>query len=173
MEATTILGDATDPQYAHRQIDTVRIPWGDARKHRQVLTTLAGHELTVNLPRGTFLSEGAVIADDGTTIVVVTRPPEDAVVMDFADNVGVDAIRRALVFGYILGNQHAPLEVSAEQLRTPLMTSAHAAEQMLRDLHLNARVDAVALAAHGWTNTSADHHHTRGTSHPHGHGHGH
>lgn len=93
--------------------------------------------------------------------------------MDFADNVGVDAVRRALVFGYILGNQHAPLEVSADQLRTPLMTSAEAAEQMLRNLHLNGRVDTVALAAKGWTNTSADHHHSHSTSQPHRHGDGH
>lgn len=162
MEATTVLGRVTDPEYAHRQIDTVLVRWGDARKHRQVLATLGGRRVALNLPRGTFLSEGTVIADDGTAIVVVTRPAEDAVVVDFADNVGVDAVRRALVFGYILGNQHAPLDVTADQLRTPLMTSADTAEQMLRGLHLNGRVDTVALAAQGWTNTSADHHHSHG-----------
>ncbi|MEH6820746.1 MAG: urease accessory protein UreE [Dietzia psychralcaliphila] len=169
MEATTVLGHITDPEYANRSVDTVLVPWGDARKHRQVLTTLDGQQLFLTLPRGTFLSDGAVIADDGTTIVAVSRPAEDAVVVEFADNVGVDAVRRALVFGYILGNQHAPLEVSAHQLRTPLMTSAGTAEEMLRDLRLNGRVDAVALAAHGWTNTSADHHHSHGSGHDHAH----
>ncbi|MGF0224846.1 urease accessory protein UreE [Dietzia natronolimnaea] len=191
MYATTILGHITDPVFAQRSVDTVLVPWGDARKHRQVLTTVGGLQLSLTLPRGTFLSEGAVIADDGTTIVAISRPAEEAVVVDFADNVGVDAVRRALVFGYVLGNQHAPLEVSADQLRTPLMTSSDAAEQMLRDLQLSGRVDAVALAAHGWTNTSADHHHSHshshshsgaggggeghdsGHSHPHGHDHGH
>ncbi|MDX2356081.1 urease accessory protein UreE [Dietzia sp. PP-33] len=177
MEATTVLGDITDPEYAQRSVDTVLVPWGDARKHRQVLTSLAGRRLTLNLPRSTFLADGAVIADDGTTVVAVTRPAEDAVVVEFADNVGVDAVRRALVFGYILGNQHAPLEVSADEVRTPLMTSADTAEQMLRDLHLHGRVDSVALAAHGWTNTSADHHHSHDSGHSddsgHSHGHGH
>lgn len=183
MYATTILGHITDPVFAQRSVDTVLVPWGDARKHRQVLTTVGGLQLSLTLPRGTFLSEGAVIADDGTTIVAISRPAEEAVVVDFADNVGVDAVRRALVFGYVLGNQHAPLEVSADQLRTPLMTSAATAEEMLRSLRLNGRVDTVALAANGWTNTSADHHHSHshsggegpdpGHSHSHGHDHGH
>ncbi|MET3861560.1 urease accessory protein [Dietzia sp. 2505] len=167
MEATTILGHVTDPGYARRSVDPVLVPWGDARKHRQVLTTVGGLQLSVTLPRGTFLADGAVIADDGTTIVAISRPAEQAVVVDFADNVGVDAVRRALVFGYVLGNQHAPLEVSADQLRTPLMTSAGTAEEMLRSLQLNGRVDTVALAANGWTNTSADHHHSHSHSHSH------
>lgn len=169
MEATAILGHVTDPGYARRSVDTVPVPWGDARKHRQVLTTVGGLQLSVTLPRGTFLFDGAVIADDGTTIVAISRPAEQAVVVDFADNVGVDAVRRALVFGYVLGNQHAPLEVSADQLRTPLMTSAATAEEMLRSLRLNGRVDTVALAANGWTNTSADHHHSHSHSHRHSH----
>ncbi|PAY24230.1 urease accessory protein UreE [Dietzia natronolimnaea] len=171
MEATAILGHVTDAAYAGRDVDTVLVPWGDARKHRQVLTTVGGLQVSLTLPRGTFLSDGSVVADDGSTIVVVARPDEEAVVMDFADNVGVDAVRRALVFGYILGNQHAPLEVSAQQVRTPLMTSAGTAEEMLRSLHLNGRVEAVALAANGWTNTSSDHRHSHSHSHSHDHEH--
>ncbi|GAA3508856.1 urease accessory protein UreE [Dietzia aurantiaca] len=181
MNSTTILGIASDPGYATREVDTVSIPWGDARKHRQLLTTATGRDVALALPRGTFLSEGDVVADDGTTIVVVTRPPEDAVVVDFADNTGTDAVRRALILGYVLGNQHAPLDVSVDRMRTPLMTGPETAEQMLRDLHLVGRVDRVPLAARGWTNTSADHHHSHDHAHAHahahyhshGHGHGH
>jgi urease accessory protein len=164
LEATTVLGAVTDATFAGRVVDPVDVPWGDARKHRQTVRTAGGRDVVLRLPRGSFLAEGAVVADDGATVVAVRRPPEDAIVLAFADNTGPDAVRRALLLGYLLGNQHAPLEVSATELRTPLLTGPGTARQLLHDLHLHGRVDAVALAAQGWTNTSADHH---GPSAPH------
>ncbi|SDF64052.1 urease accessory protein [Blastococcus aurantiacus] len=168
MEVTAILGFVTDDAFAGRAVDPVDVPWGDARKHRQALRTAGGRDVVVRLPRGSFLADGAVLVEDGATVVVVRRPAEDAIVLPFADNTGADAVRRALLLGYLLGNQHAPLEVSATELRTPLLTGPGTARKLLEDLHLHGRVDTVALAAHGWTNTSADHH---GQSATHGHHH--
>ncbi|WP_422744168.1 urease accessory protein UreE [Mycobacterium sp. WMMD1722] len=167
---TEILGRADDVAFARRRICPVDISWGDARKHRQVTYAVDGRELEIRLPRGTFLFDGAVLADDGAEIVVVRRPAEDAVVVDFAENAGVDGVRGALLLGYWLGNQHAPLEVSEKQLRTPLFTGPATARDTLERMGLTGVVGRVRLAAHGWTNTSADHHHDH--AHDDGHAHG-
>ncbi|MBO0681012.1 urease accessory protein UreE [Mycolicibacterium sp. S2-37] len=156
---TEILGRAGDPGFAQRRICPVDITWGDARKHRQVARAVDGRELEIRLPRGSFLFDGAVLADDGEEIVVVRRPVEDAVVVDFAENAGVDGVRGALLLGYWLGNQHAPLEVSEMQLRTPLFTGPATARETLERMGINGTVGRTALATQGWTNTSADHHH--------------
>jgi urease accessory protein len=158
MESTQILGTLSDERFLGRTVDPVLVAWGDATKHQQRLRTNGGREIAVRLPRGTFLAVGTVLWDDGTTVVSVGRPLEEAIVVDFADNTGPDAVRRALLLGYLLGNQHAPLEVSAERIKTPLMTGAETAEQTLRNLHLNGRVERVELAPRGWSNTSSDHH---------------
>jgi urease accessory protein len=158
LESTHILGTATDTAFTNRSRCYVDVGWGDARKHRQLLTTDAGCPLQLQLPRGTFLFDRAVLHDDGDTVIVVHRPPEPAITADFADNPGNDGIRRLLLLGYTLGNQHAPLDVTSTRVATPLMTSPAAAETMLRSLHVVGHVTTVALAPHGWSNTSADHH---------------
>ena len=156
---TEILGHADESLFSGRRVCPVDITWGDARKHRQVAHTVGGRELEIRLPRGTFLFDGAVLADDGDEIVVVRRPAEEAMVLDFADNSGVDGVRGALLLGYWLGNQHAPLEVSEKELRTPLFTGPGTARDTLSRMGLDGDVRRVQLAARGWTNTSADHHH--------------
>ncbi|GAA4989955.1 urease accessory protein UreE [Kineococcus glutinatus] len=158
MEATAILGSTGDPAFSGLRVDPVTVPWGDAGKHRQRLRSREGREITLLLPRGSFLADGSVLGVDGGTVVAVERPPQDALVLQFADNTGPAAVRRALLLGYALGNRHAPLEVSAEEVRTPLLTSPEVAERAFHDLGLAGRVDRVPLAAHGWSNTSADHH---------------
>jgi urease accessory protein len=123
---TEILSELTDRQFEHRDIDPLIVGWGDAKKHRRLVRTRAGRELALQLPRGTFLADGAVLHDDGHTVVVVRRPPEDAIVVDLTADLdtatGAEAVRRALLLGYQLGNQHAPVELAGTELRTPLMT---------------------------------------------------
>ena len=159
MEATEVLGSRSDEKYSGRIVDPVHIPWGDSKKHRQFVRTAGDRELALRLPRGTFLEVDTVLWDDGETIVAVERPEEDAIVVQFADNVGADAVRRAMLLGYLLGNQHAPLDVTAERVATPLMTSPETAEATLKALHITGQVSQVELARNGWSNTSADHHH--------------
>jgi urease accessory protein len=162
---TALIGTLAEPRFAGRGVDPVDVPWGDARKHRQILHTVAGRQVALQLPRGSFLAEGVVLVDDGDDVVAVRRPPEPAVVLAFADNSGPDAVRRALLLGYQLGNQHTPLEITTTELRTPLLTGPETAARALAELGLVGDVREVPLAAHGWSTTSADHHH--------GHGHGH
>ncbi|MDF2824599.1 MAG: ureE2 [Mycobacterium sp.] len=154
--AEDVVGDADEPRYADRARHYVDIGWGDAAKHRQLASTDTGVTTRITLPRGTFLRAGAVIFDDGEQVVVVRRPPEPAIAVEFAANVG--AIRQLVLLGYVLGNQHAPIEIDDDGLTAPLFTSADAAESMLADMGVIGEVAAVALAADGWSRTSAEDH---------------
>lgn len=140
-------------------IDTVTVSWGDATKHRQILTTAAGVEVRLQLPRGSFLADGCVLWAEAGTRIVVRRPPEAALVVRFADNADDPHLHRHLVrLGYTLGNQHAPIELTDDGIATPLFTGADAALTMLASLGITGTVESIPLARHGWSNTSADNH---------------
>jgi len=163
VHAESILGDIDDPAFAARRRHTVDIGWGDATKARQLVVSDTGLQVRIMLPRGSFLADGAVIADDGEYVVVVRRPPEPAVTVRFAHNTGVDGARRLLVLGYLLGNQHAPIDLTGDAIAAPLFTSAEAARALLADLGIDGTVGDVPLAPAGWARTSGDqtngHHH--------------
>ncbi|MET0897493.1 MAG: urease accessory protein UreE [Mycobacterium sp.] len=154
MNAEAILGDIDDSKFTGRRRHYVDIGWGDATKQRQLATADSGAEVRIRLPRGTFLADGAVIADDGEQVVVVRRPPEPAITVRFDQN----SQRSMLLLGYVLGNQHAPIDVDHDTLSAPLFTSAHAAEHLLADLGVVGKVADIPLARAGWSRTSADHH---------------
>jgi urease accessory protein len=163
VQADSILGDIDDPAFAGRLRHTVTIGWGDAAKARQLAVSDTGVQVRIRLPRGSFLADGAVIADDGEQVVVVQRPLEPAVTVPFAGNTGVSGARRMLALGYLLGNQHAPIDLTGDAVAAPLFTSAEAAMALLADLGIEGSVRDVALACAGWTRTSGDqksgHHH--------------
>ncbi len=158
MNAEAILGAVDDSRFADRHRHFVDIGWGDANKHRQIVTSDTGLEVRITLPRGVFLTDGAVIADDGTDVVVVRRPPEPAITVRFDDNTGVAGARQLMLLGYVLGNQHAPIDVNDAVLAAPLLTSAEAARALLAELGVTGDVTAVAMAATGWSRTSGTHH---------------
>jgi urease accessory protein len=155
VNAETILGDIDDPEFGGRRRHHVDIGWGDAGKQRQLVTADSGLEVRILLPRGIFLADGAVIADDGTQVVVVRRPAEPAIVARFDQN----SPSSMLLLGYVLGNQHAPIDVDGDTLAAPLFTSTHAAEHLLSDLGVTGKVADVPLARHGWSRTSGAHSH--------------
>ncbi|MGN7779341.1 urease accessory protein UreE [Mycolicibacterium sp. 22603] len=154
MIVDTVLGHVDDPAFAGRRHHHVDIGWGDAGKHRQLVTTDTGIEVRIMLPRGAFLHHNAVIADDGHAVVVVRRPAEPAIRVRFDDNTA----RAMLMFGHLLGNQHAPVDVDDDGVTVPLFTSADAARDMLATMGVVGEVTELALAGHGWARTSADDH---------------
>ncbi|BBG02653.1 MULTISPECIES: hypothetical protein [Pseudonocardia] len=153
----TVLGDVSEACWSGREHDLVDVGWGDAAKHRRMLRTISGREVALRLPRGSFLSDGDVLLDDGITIVVVRRPAEPAIVVDTASYSESEAIRAALLLGYALGNQHAPLELTPDDVRAPLLTGPDTARRTLAELGLRGSVHETPLAAHGWTTTSGEH----------------
>lgn len=158
MNAEAILGTIDDLRFSGRRRHHVDIGWGDAGKHRQIAISDTGIEVRITLPRGAFLADGAVIADDGTDVVVVRRPLEPAITVRFGDNTGITGARQLMLLGYVLGNQHAPIDVGDFALAAPLFTSAEAARALLAELGIAGDVTAVAMAATGWSRTSGGHH---------------
>ncbi|MCF6388482.1 urease accessory protein UreE [Mycobacterium sp. MBM] len=159
MLADAVLGTVDSPDFMGRHRHHVDIGWGDAGKHRQLVTADTGLQVRIMLARGSFLHHDLVIADDGVNIVVVRRPREPAIRVHFADNTA----RAMLLLGHTLGNQHAPIDVDDDTLTAPLFTSAEAARQMLAGLGVIGEVTELAMAADGWSATSTDH----GASHHH------
>lgn len=157
MKIQAIIGDVTDTRFDGRRRHYVDVGWGDAAKHRQLATTDTGIAVQIMLPRGGFLREGAVLAEWPDGIVVVRRPAEPAIVVRFDDNAGVDGARRMMLLGYLLGNQHAPIDIEGPAVSAPLMTSPEAAHRMLADLGVHGDVTSVAMAGNGWTRTSGSH----------------
>jgi urease accessory protein len=168
MNAESVVGTIDDPTFAGRRRHVVSIGWGDAAKQRQLVTADTGLQVRVLLPRGTFLADGAVIADDGEQVVVVQRPAEPALNARFDQN----DPRAMLLLGYVLGNQHAPIDIGHDGVAAPLFISPHAAEHLLAELGVVGKVADVALAAGGWSRTSADgeagHSHDGHAGHSHG-----
>ena len=157
MKSQAIIGDVAEPRFDGRPRHYVDVGWGDAAKHRQLATTDTGIEVQIMLPRGGFLREGAVLAESAEGIVVVRRPAEPAIVVHFDDNAGTDGARRMMLLGYLLGNQHAPIDAEGSAVYAPLLTSSEAARRMLADLGVVGDVASVAMAGKGWSRTSGSH----------------
>jgi urease accessory protein len=167
LHVTEILGDSREACYAGRRRETVTVGSADAAKRRLRLRTDAGTDVGVDLPRGSYLREGAVLADDGSRIVVVERALEQALVIRLPSGLAREAlIGAAARIGHAFGNQHTPMDVDGEEIRVPITTSAELAEQTVRGLELGPgielAVEDVRLGCHGPLTTPA-----------HGHGHGH
>jgi urease accessory protein len=131
-----ILGDASEPRFAGRRIERLPVDSATAAKRRLRLTTDAGRDLAVDLERGAYLRDGAVLWDDGERIVVVERTPEAALVVRLAP--GPDLVARAVRLGHTFGNQHVPVEVEGDEIRVPITTSRELAEQTVLALGIGA-----------------------------------
>jgi urease accessory protein len=132
-----ILGDADEQRFAARRIERLTVTAADAPKRRLRALTDAGSDVAVDLPRGSYLRHGAVLADDGERIVVVERAREEAMVVRLDPELPpAELVEAAARLGHALGNQHVPLEVEDGELRVPVTTSREVAEQTVRALGL-------------------------------------
>jgi urease accessory protein len=141
-----ILGHRDDARFAGRQVDELPVTWAEAGRHRLRRMTASGRDAAIDLPRGAFLADGAVLGDDGDEIVVVVRMPEPALVVDLS--AADDPVRSAALIGHAFGNQHVPVDVLANVIRIPLTTSEEVARATLAGLHLHGlriSVEHVAL----------------------------
>ena len=143
-----ILGHSDEPRFAGRRVERLFVTSAAAAKRRFRARTEAGSDVALDLPRGSYLEDGAVLVDDGERIVIATREPEEALVIRLSSTLEPgELVRQAALIGHAFGNQHVPLEVSEGEIRVPITTSreiaaATAKRLELPDVHLSfARVE--------------------------------
>ena len=89
-------------------------------------------------PRGSFLRDGAVLADDGERVVVVSRTPEEIMRVTISGQLDGEArVSAALRVGHAFGSQHVPVEVRDGELLVPITTSREVATRTLETLGLD------------------------------------
>jgi urease accessory protein len=134
---TEILGDADEARFAGRRVEPLAVTSGDAPKRRLRGVTDGGTEVAVDLPRGSYLRHGAVLADDGERVIVVERALEEAIVVRLDPGAGAaELIACAALIGHAFGNQHVPVEIEDGEIRAPVTTSREVAERTVLSLGL-------------------------------------
>jgi urease accessory protein len=133
-----ILGDVDESRFAGRRVELVLINSADATKRRLRSSTNAGTDIAIDLPRGSYLRHGAVLAADDSRIVVIERKPEDAMVVRLSSVLAPgELLCEALRLGHAFGNQHVPLEVEGGEIHIPITTSREIAAHTVGSLNLN------------------------------------
>jgi len=133
-----ILGDASEPRFAGRRVERLLVGSHDAAKRRLRGTTDADTDVAVDLERGSHLRHGAVLADDGSRIVVVERRLEEAMVVQLSPGLEPgELLAQAVLLGHAFGNQHVPVEVEDGEVRVPITTSRELAAETVRGLGLH------------------------------------
>jgi len=120
-----IVGHRDEARFCDAAVECVEVAWDEATKRRLRRVTDSGTDLAIDLPPGSFLADGAVLHVEKGRIVVVVRPRQPAVVVQFrtgerAEDLAGDAFR----LGHTLGNQHLPADVSNLRVAIPITTSA-------------------------------------------------
>jgi urease accessory protein len=138
VRVTEIVGDVDDPRYAGRLIERLVVASSDAAKRRLRAVGDGGTDVAVDLPRGSYLRHGAVLADDGERVIAVERAPEEAIVIRLDPRREPrELVACATRIGHAFGNQHVPVEVEDGEIRAPVTTSREIAEQTVRGLELS------------------------------------
>ena len=146
----TILGISTEARFAGRLIERLPVTSVNASKRRFRCSTAAGTDIALDLARGSYLEDGAVLFDDGERIVVVERKPEDALVIRLSGALDRDElVRQAASLGHAFGNQHVPLELVDGEIHVPITTSREIAAATVRGLHLEGAEISFGLVPFG------------------------
>lgn len=124
IRASQILGRSDETRFAGRRRDSLSVDWADAARRRLRRRTTNGLDLALDLPRGEYLFDGAVIADDGSTIVVVAREATPTLAVSFDPTLSVEeVISGAALVGHAFGNQHVPINAVGRTIWIPVTTS--------------------------------------------------
>jgi urease accessory protein len=117
-------------------------------KRRLRKATDAGTDIAVDLPRGSYLTDGAVLHDDGERLVIAQRTPEPALVVRFDAAAPAERlVSQAFALGYAFGNRHVPVEVERGEAGIPLTTGEDVARRTVQALGLDVvRVEIASVA---------------------------
>lgn len=137
--AKKIIGKVEDRVFAGRDVEWIDVPSFEAAKRILRRKTESGLEIAIELPRGSYLSDGAVIADTGDAIIAIRRQPEEALVIRFDSTADLElVVEDASRIGHTFGNQHIPIEVHGLEIRVPVTTSQSVIEHTLGHIGLRA-----------------------------------
>lgn len=142
--AREIMGKTEDKRFAGKEIDWIDVPSFEATKRIMRRKTESGKEVYIELPRGSYLSHGAVIFDSDNYIVAIRRKPEEAMIIRFDGNSKTEILAEDIArVAHAFGNQHLPMEVFGLEIRIPITTSQSAMEHTLE--HIELRVAEVSF----------------------------
>ncbi len=128
-----ILGQVDDAGFVGRRRDPLAVASDEARRCRLRSVTAEGTRVALDLPRGSFLHERAVLHDDGETIIVVERAPEPALVIELDGELPrALLLEQAARVGHWAGNQHLLVETAGDEIRVRIATTP---DLMLRAAH--------------------------------------
>lgn len=137
LHATAILGDVGEPRFRGRVVERVLIDAAEASKRKLRRQTEAGTDVAIDLPRGSYLAHGSVLADDGRRVVVVERKHQEALVVRLSAGLTPEELlEHAVRLGHAFGNQHVPVEVENGEIRIPITTSREVARATVEGLGL-------------------------------------
>ncbi len=155
-----ILGHGDDPRFAGRRREHLTVGSEEAARRRLRRATREGTDVAIDVPRGSFLRQGAVLDDDGERVILVERRPEPALVirLDAALPAG-ELVEQAARVGHWAGNQHLLVEASGHELRVRVATTPELMLDSARELALTGAemttldvafaLDEPAAAGHG------------------------
>lgn len=127
-----ILGRAEAPQFIDRQRDSIAILSADAGRRRIRVRSEQGVDVGIDLPRQSWLYDGAVLHDDGERILVVVRQPEPVMVIALA-HLTMQAVFR---IGHALGNRHSPSQLHGNEIIVPVTDTPELASRPVLALGL-------------------------------------
>jgi urease accessory protein len=172
-----ILGSRSEREFAERihalehrgAVDLVNVPVADLARRRLLMTTSAGEELAIALPREQKLFDGAVLLIDGKRAIVVRAATERWLRLE------PRSIGDAIELGYHAGNLHWRVRFEGEILFVALEGRPEGYVARLQELISSRRVVFSVLDEEASQDPGAPHDH-RGHRHDHDehqHDHGH
>jgi len=142
--AKNIIGKVEDEIFSNKNIEWINVKSFEAKSRIMRCKTELGTDVAIDLPRGSYLSDGSVIADTGDTIIAIRRQPEEALIVRFDSTADLKLlVEDAARISYAFGNQHIPIEVHGLELRVPITTSQSVMEHTLE--HVALRVAEVSF----------------------------
>jgi urease accessory protein len=124
MVVEKILGQADEARFVGRRRELLRLRSEEAQRRRFRRATDDGTIVVVDLPRGSFLRQGAVLHDDGERIVVVERSPEPALILRLESALPCQLLlEQAARIGHWAGNQHLLVEAVGYEIRVRIATT--------------------------------------------------
>lgn len=132
-----LLGSIDEPEFRGRRRVDVPVAWDEASRRRLRRDAADGTDVAIELEDGGYLFDGVVLDDDSSRVLVVSRPPQPALVVTLDLSLpATELVSQALLIGHAFGNQHAPADVDGAEIRIPLITSEASARKTVAALGL-------------------------------------